>query len=291
MTVSVRVPASTANLGPGYDCLGLALSIYSTFHFERSDALRIEGCPEAYRNDQNLVIQAFWETLRKAGAAPFPVHLVIDADVPVARGLGSSSTCIAAGAAAANAFLGGRFTKDDLFQICSNFEGHPDNAAPAVFGGLTASFAGEGKFHTVRFPIDPAWKFVAVIPNYEVRTSEARKAMPKTISVADSVFTTSHAIAMTAALVRGDEALLREACQDRLHEPCRMKLIPDYEAIRSLALEAEMTTFFISGSGSTLMAVTKDIAAADRFIALSHRDFPEFATHILHADLTGAQVL
>ena len=138
MKVTVRVPASTSNLGPGYDSLGMALSLQAKFTFEPSDELVIEGCPEAYRNADNLVMQGFRMVCEKAGRPVPAVHLVIDSEVPVARGLGSSSTCIAGGMAAANAMLGNPFTTDDLFQLCTAFEGHPDNAAPAFLGGLRA---------------------------------------------------------------------------------------------------------------------------------------------------------
>ena len=238
MFVTVRAPASTSNLGPGFDCLGLALSLYSVFTFETSGELIVEGCPEEFQNEDNLVLQGFRAVYKAAGETAPTVRLTINANVPVARGLGSSSTCITAGAAAANAFLGGRFSKDELFEICAEFEGHPDNAAPCVLGGLTASFAADGRFHTVPLAIHPDWKFAVVVPDYEVKTSEAREAMPKDISVKDSVFTTSHCVALVSALASGDESLIRIACEDRLHEPCRRKLIPDYEAVRELALKS-----------------------------------------------------
>ena len=202
MKVTVRVPASTSNLGPGYDSLGMALSLQAKFTFEPSDELVIEGCPEAYRNADNLVMQGFRMVCEKAGRPVPAVHLVIDSEVPVARGLGSSSTCIAGGMAAANAMLGNPFTTDDLFQLCTAFEGHPDNAAPAFLGGLTASFMHEGRAVAVPFSPDPAWRFVAVIPNYEVRTEEARRIVRRDIDLSAAVHTMSHAIAMVRGLER-----------------------------------------------------------------------------------------
>ncbi len=294
MKVIVTAPASTSNLGPGFDCLGLALSLTSTFTVEPSERLVITGCDEAFRTSDNLVLQGFREVCAKAGREAPPVRLDIRANVPVARGLGSSSTCIAGGAAAANALLGNPFSRRELFDICAGFEGHPDNAAPCVLGGLSASFAigsddGAPRFHSIPLALDPAWRFAAVIPNYEVRTADARRAMPREISVRDSVFTTSHAIAMTAALASGDEALLSEACADRLHEPCRRRLIPDYEALRALALDMGMAAFFISGSGSTLIAMTKDEARAQAFTRAALERFPRFDAHVLEACATGVE--
>lgn len=287
MTVTVRAPASTSNLGPGFDIFGLALSLYSSFTFEKAEKTLITGCPEAFQNEDNLVLQGFRAVFEAAGEKPFPVRLDIHAEVPVARGLGSSSTCIAAGAAAANAFLGNRFSRDDLFQICARFEGHPDNAAPVVFGGFTASFAAGSGFHALPIPLAPGWKFAAVIPNYEVKTADARRAMPKTIAVKESVFTTSHAIAMTEALRSGDEKLLAAACQDVLHEPCRSRLIPDFESVKTCAAAAKVPAFFISGSGSTMIALTKNEAAAERFIELVLEKHPEFAGHVLEPAAEG----
>lgn len=292
MKVIVSAPATTANLGPGYDCLGLALSLRSTFTLETAAETVVEGCDEAFRGPDNLVLQGFREVWRQAGREAPAVRLVIDAAIPVSRGLGSSSTCIVAGAAAANAMLGERFTKDELFQICSAFEGHPDNAGPCIFGGLTASFAAHhgGCFHSLPMPVDPEWRFAAVIPDYEVKTSEARKAMPKTIPVADSVFTTSHAIAMLRALATGDERLLAEAAEDRLHEPCRRKLIPDWHALQAAARDAGAAAFLISGSGSTMIALTKDDAVARDFLNRAAAAFPGFSTRLLRASGEGVTV-
>lgn len=292
MKVIVSAPATTANLGPGYDCLGLALTLRSTFTFETADDLLIEGCDEAFRGPDNLVLQGFQEVWRQAGLEAPSVHLMIDAKIPVARGLGSSSTCIVAGAAAANAMLDNRFTLDELFQICSTFEGHPDNAGPCIFGGLTASFKANGAeaFHALPMPIASEWRFATVIPDYEVRTSIARKAMPHDITVADSVYTTSHAIAMLRALATGDEVLLAEAAQDRLHEPCRCKLIPDWSVIREMAKNVGAAAFLISGSGSTLMALTKNETVAHAFLARVKAARPNFATHLLRPSAKGVTV-
>lgn len=292
MKLIVTAPGTTSNIGPGYDCLGLALTLYSTFTFEPSDTLVIEGCDKAYQNADNLVIQGFAAVYRRAGKTMPPVHLTIDAGVPIARGLGSSSVCFVAGAFAANAFLGEPFSRDELFQLCSAFEGHPDNAAPCIYGGMTASFAanrGDG-FHTLPMPIHPDWRFAAVIPNYEVRTADARRAMPQEISVKDSVYTTSHAIAVLRALADGNEALLSAAAEDRLHEPCRRKLIPEWARLRQMADAAGAATFVISGSGSTMLAITRSDDIAEAFTAAVNKAFPLFKTVMLRASDEGVRV-
>lgn len=130
MKLIVTAPGTTANIGPGYDCLGLALTLYSTFTFEPSDVLMIEGCDEAYRNADNFVIKGFAAVYRRVGKQMPPVHLTIEAGIPIARGLGSSSVCFVSGAFAANSFLGEPFSRDELFQLCSAFEGHPRQCSP-----------------------------------------------------------------------------------------------------------------------------------------------------------------
>ena len=281
MGVSVRVPASSANIGPGYDSLGMALSLHSTFYAEPAEKLVIEGCPEAFRNEDNLVYQAFCRVYEKAGIAVPGVRLVIDSHVPVARGLGSSSTCFAGGAALANALLGDPFSKDDLFQICTALEGHPDNAAPALFGGLTASFMNEGRAMTVPFSPDPDWRFATFIPDYEVRTSEARRIVKKEIPLSAAVHTMSHAVAMILGLETGDEALVRAACDDVLHEPYRRTLIREYDGLRELTLGAGAAAFFISGSGSTLIAATRSAELAETLCARGRERFPNVNALVL----------
>lgn len=290
MLVTVTVPASTSNLGPGYDSLGMALSLKAKFTFEPADELLIEGCPEAYRNADNLVMQGFRTVCEKAGRPAPAVHLVIDSEMPVARGLGSSSTCIAGGMAAANAMLGSPFTTDELFQLCTAFEGHPDNAAPAFFGGLTASFMHEGKAVAVPFRPDPAWRFAAVIPNYEVRTEEARRIVRRDIDLSAAIHTMSHAVAMVRGLETGDEALVGAACADVLHEPYRRGLIPDYDALRALAMDLGAAAFFISGSGSTLIAATTSDAKAEAFVRKVREAWPAFDAKVLTVCHEGTTV-
>ena len=289
--VTVRVPATSANLGPGYDCLGLALSMYSEFTFEEAESFSVTGCPEEFQNEDNLVLVAYRKAFGAAGKEPRPVKLSIAADVPVARGLGSSSTCIAAGVLGADVMLGGPFTLEEKLRICTEMEGHPDNAAPALYGGLTASFMEEGKPFVVPFGCDPAWRFVTIIPDYEVHTAEARKAVPREMDISKSVYTTSHALAMAKALETGDERLTGLAARDVLHEPYRKKLIPDYEKLRSLCLEAGAAAFLISGSGSTMLALTKQEDQAESLARTVGKAYPAFQVHVLRACQKGAEVL
>lgn len=287
--IIVRVPATSANLGPGYDCLGLALSLCSEFTFEESGELLIEGCPAEYQNEDNLVLRAFRETFLRAGKKAPAVHLVIRAEVPAARGLGSSSTCIAAGALAANLFLGEPFDKAELLNICTALEGHPDNAAPAVYGGLCASFTEGGRAYSLPFACDAAWRFVTIIPDYEVKTEEARRAVRKEVALSDSVYTTSHALAVVRAFADGNEALIGLACRDILHEPYRKALIKEYDAVRALSFSHGAAAFFISGSGSTMIALAKGDAAARQIAGAARTAFPAFTVKVLCINARGAE--
>ena len=311
----IKVPATSANLGPGYDCAGAALSLYSRFGFEPADALRIEGCPAAYQNEDNLVIQAFKKTLEAAGKPYVPVHLVTESHIPFSRGLGSSSSCIVAGAVAANALTGNTLSEETLLNICTELEGHPDNVAPCLYGGVVSGFTEAGRTHVVRLSVHSRWRFVTLIPDYEVSTAMARKAVKQDIDVKTSVYTTGHVIAFLHALEKGDTALAAESCHDVLHEPYRRKLIPDYDRARAAAFENGATAFFISGSGSTMIALcdaeekgvsARELAASDapnptavpteeksapaRVLAAFRQAFPAFEAMELHVSADGAVI-
>ncbi len=290
MAIKVRVPATTANLGPGYDALGMALTLYADFIFDKAETLSIDGCPEAYRNSDNLVMQGFAKVFELAGETVPSVHLTIRSDIPIARGLGSSSTCVVAGVLAANAWLGNRFTKEDCFQVCTAFEGHPDNVAPALFGGLTASLMNDDKAYCMPFEAAKVWRYAIIIPDYEVLTSEARKVVKQTVPLSAAIHTMSHAVGVLKALETADEELLVASCQDILHEPYRKPLIAEFSDLEKMAYELGANTFFISGSGSTVIAVTKDARQAQAICERVIEAYPTFKAHVLEMDRRGAIV-
>ena len=255
--INIRVPATTANMGPGYDVLGAALSLYADFSAELAPKLSIEGCPREFQNEDNLVIRSYKRALELCGRGYEPLHLSIDTKVPIARGLGSSSTCIAAGVMAADRLHGLGLSKGEIVDICTGIEGHPDNVAPAVLGGVVAGFSDGQRIHTIQYVPDKSWRFVTVIPDYEVRTEEARRVVKKEIALSEGIYSTGHVLGLVRALETGDEELLSASCRDILHEPYRKGLIADYERAKDIALGSGACTFFISGSGSTMMAVVK----------------------------------
>lgn len=289
--IKITVPATSANLGIGYDTLGMAVSLYSHFTFERSESLQISGCPEEFQNEGNLVYVSFVDALREWGEEPFPVRLDIQTDVPVARGLGSSSTCVVAGIMAAAALTGHTVDRAELVRLATSVEGHPDNVAPAILGGAVCSFTPEGGLpRCLRYGVSDNLRFVTIIPPYEVHTSEARKVVPQGVPLSDAVWQMGRIAGMTRGLETGDLSLIADANDDRLQEPYRRALIPDYDAIRDACLDGGAGTLWISGSGSTLMAVTDDTIVA-KFLQVRLREaFPECATHILTCDTQGAQI-
>lgn len=294
----VRVPATSANLGCGFDCLGLALTLYNEFLFEAAPRLSFEGCEARFANDHHLAYTAWRRTLRSLadesqGSAalcdPAKVHLSTASQVPLSGGLGSSSTCIVAGIVAAYAMAGAALTREELLERATQAEGHPDNVAPASLGGLTCSFiAPEGQVVSLESPVDPRWRFVAVSPAYEVRTSEARRVLPPSVPLEDAVWCLGRCQGTIRALETGDGALLRAACADRLHEPYRKALIPDYEPLKELALRLGAAAFWISGSGSTMMAACLDDQTAADLCKAVRQLSPTVAARILMADNQGA---
>ena len=289
--IKVTVPATSANLGIGYDTLGMAVSLYSHFTFDHADTLTITGCPEEFQNRDNMVYVAFEQALEQWGMEPFPISIDIQTEIPVARGLGSSSTCGGAGIMGAAARTRRTVTREELVAMATALEGHPDNVAPALLGAAVCSFTPEGELpRCLRYNVSERLRFITIIPPYEVHTSEARKVVPQEVPLSAAVWQMGRIAGLTRGLETGDTELIAAANDDRLQEPYRRKLIPDYDAIRATCLEGGAKTIWISGSGSTLMAVTDDTIVA-KFLQVRLREqFPTCDTHILTCDTQGAQI-
>lgn len=256
--VTVRVPATTANLGPGFDAFGCALSLYTDVTFEETESgLEITGCDEAYTGPDNLAYTSYCAVLASLSEEIRGVKIHIDAHIPIGRGLGSSAALLVAGAIGANVLRGNKLSTQGLLNITNAMEGHPDNLAPAFFGGLTASMVDNGLPVTVNFPLHPDWEFLALIPDFEISTNFARSVLPAQLPRADAVYNISHGAMVLKALELGDEKLLRNAMQDKLHQPYRKSLITDYDAIEAL-VRTTGAAFCVSGAGPTLLCITLD---------------------------------
>ena len=238
--------------------MGCALGLYNTLTFTQSEELSFSGCEAAYQNENNLAYQAYCRVLTALGLEKECVKIDIDANIPVSRGLGSSAALLAAGAVAANALHGSPLSKEQLLAICTELEGHPDNVAPALLGGLTASFMAGDEVVSVSYDVHSDLRFVALIPNFPLSTHAARSVLPAFVPHDDAVFNTAHAAVLPKALALGDEKLLALALQDRIHQPYRRRLVHEYDELERLAAENGCGAFCISGAGPTLLALTKD---------------------------------
>jgi homoserine kinase len=169
--VTIRVPGTSANIGPGFDSLGCAFNMYNMLTFTRAASISVTGCPQEYANENNLALRAFRAACRRVGKEPCPVSLHIETNVPVSRGLGSSATLIVGGAMGANCLLSLGLGKKEIFEIANEIEGHPDNVAPATYGGFTACLVENGKPYATQTPISPALRICAFVPDFELETS------------------------------------------------------------------------------------------------------------------------
>lgn len=291
---AVEVPATTANVGVGFDCLGLALDLWARFTFETASETAIDGCPERFRGRDNLVWTSYVDTCHRLHEEPLALHVTIESPIPLSGGLGSSSACVVAGIIAAQVLHSGAMDAACALDIACELEGHPDNVAPALLGGLVSSFVDGKRTQTLRLDVADDVRMVAIAPPYEVRTADARKVMPHEVPLETVVWQTGRAIAAVHALEVGNLDLFSRAAQDRLHEPYRAPLIEDYAPLRRCALAAGAAAYLISGSGSTMLAVCagEEVAArverTVRCMAEGHLD--GLWTRVLPVSPTGALV-
>ncbi|MFT3951293.1 MAG: homoserine kinase [Oscillospiraceae bacterium] len=259
--IQIRIPATSANLGAGFDALGLALGFYNYVEIGESDRVEIcttdENC-DVPTDESNLIYRSAQDLYRVCGKTLGGLKLVQTNQIPFARGLGSSSACIAAGLVGANVLLGSPLSQDDLIDLAAQIEGHPDNTAPALLGGIvTAVFDGR-RVHWVRQEVYTKLKFAAIIPDFELKTERARACLPTEVSHKDAVYNLSRAALFSASLLTGKFENLRTAVHDRLHQPYRMELIPRCRDVFDIAYSHGAYGVFISGAGPTVMAIVDE---------------------------------
>lgn len=265
---TVRVPASTSNLGPGFDTLGLALNLYTDYTVRLLDGgpSRLEGRAAGVKLHQKEC--PFFPMMDKifalTGAEALPVEVLVNGEAPIGVGLGWSAAARVAGAVAANTLLGNPLSTLALLAALVQAEGHPDNVSPSLMGGLTASvMTAEGPLVEVYQPA-PTWRVVILIPDYTLWTEKARRALPREVPLVDAVFNLSRVPFVLSALVSGNVNQLAKVLEDRLHEPFRGELIKRYGKIRRAALEAGAAATFISGAGPAQAAFCAGETSAKR---------------------------
>lgn len=300
-SVKVRVPGTSANCGPGFDCLGVACTIYNELELTLLEEERLDieitgdGAENIPVDERNIVWRSIQKLLERAGKAQEYKGAVIRMDngVPLSRGLGSSATAIVGGLKAANECLGNPFTNRDLLQMATEIEGHPDNVAPAIFGGFTISIVRNGKPECFSLMPKLPLKLVVTVPDFFLPTKAARAVLPAEVPMKDAVFNIGRAAMLTAALCKGNKSFLRSVFDDALHQPYRAKLIPGMYDVFKAARAAGALGASMSGAGPCLIAFTVENADA---VGMAMQD--AFAKnnvksqyHVFDIDGTGATVI
>ena len=261
----VRVPASSANLGPGFDSFAVALPLLAEFELRpaKTWSVAVEGDGQGIpAGDENLFVVSARAAAKAAGRELAAQHVAARSAIPIARGLGSSAAAIVGGAVAANALLGEPFDRRTLLRIASEVEGHADNVAAALYGAFTVALPDEGGPVATRLAFPRTWRVCLLIPGRPLSTEQARAVLPSQVSRADAVFNVAHGAALIAAVMRADGALLALAMADRLHQAARTKLVPALGEIIGAAREAGAFGAALSGAGPSVLAVAPARLAA-----------------------------
>lgn len=292
-SVSIKVPASTSNLGSGFDTLGLAVKLYNVIRVERIAASRIEFDWELPADDRRWFAEALGAAsgifFRRTKVKSFGVRVGLKAEVPMARGLGASATIRVGFIAALNELAGTQLSRAALLELATELEGHPDNASPAIFGGFTVSGRIGKSVRCLSFAVESKLRCVTLIPKSGISTEAARKLLPAQYAKADAAHALNRAALITAAFSSRRYEMLRGVFDDRFHQPYREKLLPQLSRVITAGERAGALGGFLSGSGSSIMCLTLEEPAA---VARAMRKvLPDSAGMILAPDVKGFQVL
>ncbi len=294
--IKIQIPATSANLGAGFDALGLALNYYNYINIEESDRVDISSLDgiQIPTDESNLVFESAKKVYDICGKKLSGLKIEQTNNIPMARGLGSSSACIVGGLVGANKLLNSPLSPDELVDLAALIEGHPDNTAPALLGGIvTAVFDGK-KVHWVKQEVYTTLKFVAIIPDFELKTEKARSCLPTEVSHKDAVFNLSRAALFSASLLTGKFENLKTAVEDKLHQPHRLALIKDADYVFDLAYALDAYAVYMSGAGPTIMAIVDHdnsyFAGKIRF-SLDNHGFHNWVVKELEIDNKGTVIL
>lgn len=292
----IRVPATSANLGSGFDCLGVALKLYNYIEFEETDGgLEINILDNVTSgflpaDDRNLIYKSMKFLFDEAGWQPKGVRLNLTNNIPVTRGLGSSSACIAGGLYAANVLCGGKFTQRELLCLAARLEGHSDNSTAAICGGFTVSVYEKEDIFYYSHKVKEDLKFVLLIPDYAVTTKKARSTLPGYYPLRDVSFNISHTALMVASILSGDYENLLCAVDDRIHQPYRKTFIDGYQKIYNKCRSYGALGTYISGSGPTMVSLVEG-DDAEFFVEdigeYMQKQYPDWTVRLLDVDNEG----
>lgn len=257
--VRVKVPASSANMGAGFDTLGIALSLYSRLEVEETDSgiciETLNSTGYVPQDKSNLVYRAMNEVFRETGRGVKGVKIVQDSAIPMTRGLGSSSGCIIGGMLAANVLTGRTLSYRDILDLAAKMEGHPDNVAPALYGGMCVSMPAGGTTQFKSIKIDPKIKFAIMVPDFFVATKKSRGVLPEYVLRSDAAFNIQRSSMFVAAMATGDMDMLKYAVQDKLHQQYRKAYIDGFDDIMTMSYKCGSRATYLSGSGPTIVSI------------------------------------
>lgn len=291
MSWEIKIPSSTSNLGAGFDSIGLALNLYLELSVTKSDSWRfiastpaLQGVPEG---KDNLIYQIAEKTAGKFGYTELPAcEVEMKSEIPLARGLGSSATAVIAGIELADLLLDLKLTKEKKVEIAAEIEGHPDNVAPSILGGCVIGHY-DGELDWIQLPVEGV-RFVAIIPSFELKTSDARGVLPEELSYKTSVLASSIANVSVAAISQQNWKLLGKMMRkDLFHQPYRKKLVPHYDELEQ-GLTAEVDGLFLSGAGPALIAMT-DQQRLDLHLEKWEKQYPDYHWLSLEVEKDGLQ--
>lgn len=290
----IRVPATTANLGPGFDTLGLALNLFQEITIEPLDSGRKEvkwsGEP-LLADEDNLVIVALEKALHLKNQAHLGYALTMQhTDIPISRGLGSSAAAIVAGIYAANVLMDGILTQQEIIDLATSMEGHPDNVAPAILGNLILATQQDGTTHYVKIDFPDDLRLLTLIPDYKLSTEMARRALPEQYPRSACVYNLSRLGFLLHALINHDYTHLPLALSDVIHEPYRYPLVEDSEPVKNALTHINTYGYFISGAGPTIIALIHRGESLDTLV--KHLNTEAFKHHwtatVLDVNQSGA---
>ncbi|RBP68989.1 homoserine kinase [Alkalibaculum bacchi] len=264
----ISVPATSANIGPGFDSFGLALNVYNKFFIDYAEDLIFENC-EVANNKNNLVYtsaMSLFNDYYKGEHVPRGLYIKFETQIPLSRGLGSSATCIVAGLIGANLLLGQPYSTEKLLEMAVRIEGHPDNVAPAFFGGLNISTKSRNRIFHKKVQVSDRYSFYVLIPDFTLSTSKSRVVLPEQVPFKDAANNIANASLMVLSLMDGDKETLRFVSRDQLHEPYRKELVPSFDFIKEKVLSNGGLSCFLSGAGPSLLCIVENTEQFERSI-------------------------
>ncbi|MTI60690.1 MAG: homoserine kinase [Firmicutes bacterium] len=297
--LKLKVPATSANLGPGFDTLGLAMKVYNTFFFSEIDRgidliIRDKSTGKIFEipQEDNLLYQAMKFLFNKRGKEFTGLKIIEEINIPFARGMGSSATAVTAGLVAANILMDKPYTEQEIIDFSVEIEGHPDNVLPALKGGFVINVMGDNGLVYKKMTVSNNLKIVMIIPDFQLKTEDLRSVLPDKIQYRDAIFNQSRTALLTACFYDNDWSKLRSAMEDRLHQDYRADLIPGFHKLLEIAYQSGALGVALSGAGPSLLAFCKqDEELIGQNMAAEFAEFKINSTYMItEVDNKGIQV-